>query len=56
MHWNIVSVGGIPSEQNPSLSYWPTSQGQVGDNSSLDRYPFLFKDECHRIFGVKVHV
>ena len=56
MHWNIMSIGGIPSEQNPSLSYWPTGQGQIVDNGSLDRYPFLSKNKRSKIFGAKMHV
>ncbi len=45
------SVEGIPSRQTPSLSYQPTGKSQIGDNSSLDRYPLVSKSKCSRIVG-----
>ena len=51
MQLNVMSVGGIPSEQSSSLSYWPTGQSQIGDNSSLDRYPLCSRSKCSRIVG-----
>ena len=50
------SVEGIPSRQTPNLSYRPTGKSQIGDNSSLDRYPLVSKSKCSRILGIGVHI
>ena len=50
------SIEGIPSRQTPSLSYRPTGKSQIGDNSSLDRYPLLSKSKCSRIVGIDVYI